>query len=106
MESREKSERPLMSEEEFEKLLEARKEAIQRDIVERGVLPLRTFNVVGRYKSVARAYKRGHISLTGDIYPKRPFSNRANTTKRKGRHSRVMNELKKNIYEQYKSNAA
>lgn len=106
MESREKNERPLMSEEEFKKFLEERKEAIQRDIVERGVLPLRQFSAVSRYKSVARAYKRGHISLTGDVYPKRPFNNRPNTSRRKGRHSRVMNELKRNIYEQYKSTAA
>lgn len=106
MESREKNERPLMSEQEFEKFLEERREAIQRDIVERGVLPLRLFNAISRYKSVSRAYRRGHISLTGDIYPKRPFNNRANTSKRKGRHSRVMNELKKDIYEQYKSTAA
>lgn len=105
MESREKVERPLMSEEEFEKQLEARREAIVEGI-SRGVLPLRYFNAVSRYKSVSRAYRRGHISLVGEIYPKRPFNNRANTSSRKGRHSRAVNELKKEIYEQYKSRKA
>lgn len=43
-----------------------------------------------------RAYRRGqHIQ-------NHPFNNRANTCKRKGKHSRPYNELKKTIYGQLK----
>ncbi len=55
-----------------------------------------------KFKSVTRAISRGLVSPTGYIYPKRPFSNRANTCNRKGKHSRKMNELKKTIYEQFR----
>jgi len=43
-----------------------------------------------------RAYRRGYNA------PNHPFNNRANTCKRKGKHSRTNNELKKTIYEQLK----
>jgi hypothetical protein len=46
-----------------------------------------------------RALKRGHITIDGTIIPRRPFNNRANTCKRKGAHSRFMNEYKKKLYE-------
>lgn len=105
MENREKIERPLMSEEELQAQLDARREQLLKD-AQNGILPLRYFNAVSKHKSVGRAFRRGHISLIGEIYPKRPFNNRANTSTRKGRHSRVMNELKKDIYEQYKSRKA
>lgn len=43
-----------------------------------------------------RAYRRGnHI-------PNHPFNNRANTCKRKGKHSRLFNEIKKTVYGQLK----
>lgn len=43
-----------------------------------------------------RAYRRGnHI-------PNHPFNNRANTCKRKGKHSRQFNEIKKTVYGQLK----
>ena len=35
--------------------------------------------------------------------PKRPFNYRGNTCKRKGKHSRVTNELKKKIYEELRA---
>ena len=105
MENREKIERPLMSEEELQAQLDARREQLLKD-AQNGILPLRYFNAVSKHKSVGRAFRRGHSSFIGEIYPKSPFNNRANTSTRKGRHSRVMNELKKNIYEQYKSRKA
>ena len=40
-----------------------------------------------------RAYRRGHHIQN------HPFNNRANTCKRKGAHSRFMNEYKKKLYE-------
>lgn len=89
MEKRETVERELMSQEEFEKYIEDNS-------------GLKTFEAVGRYKSVGRAYRRNHITRNGLITPKRPFNNRKNTSKRKGAHSRSVNEYKKRIYEQIK----
>ena len=59
-----------------------------------------SFEAVKKFKSIRRAFKRGHISPYGVIYPKRPFSNKKPT---KGR---AMNELKKKIYGQLKSQEA
>jgi hypothetical protein len=59
---------------------------------------LMTFDAVSKYKSVARAMRRGDVTKFGIMTPKRPFNNRANTSRRKGVHSRVMNEYKKSIY--------
>ena len=89
MENEEKKvvERPLMNEQEF-------KEYMEKNRV------LLTFEAVRKFKSVNRAIKRGHVSLHGVIYPKSPFNNRANTSRRKGHHSRVVNEKKKVIYGQ------
>lgn len=81
-----KIERTPMSLEEFKKYIEYN--------------GLRTFTAVGIYKSVGRAIKRGHITSSGLIAPKRPFNNRANTSKRKNVHSRGTNEVKKKIYGQ------
>ena len=50
-------------------------------------LNLFTFNGVSKFKSVRRAIRRGNLSITGMVYPKRPFNNRKNkpleTLKRK-----------------------
>lgn len=43
-----------------------------------------------------RAYRRGHHIQN------HPFNNIANTCKRKGKHSRQFNELKKTVYGQLK----
>lgn len=97
-------ERPLMSEEEFKKYL-----GNKADIVENSLtvtLNLRDYRAVGRFKSIRRAIRRGLVSPSGTICPKRPFNNRANTSRRKGHHSRVMNEVKKSIYEQLKHRRA
>lgn len=77
-----KKERELMSSEEFAKYI--------------GAGQLKTFEAVGKFKSVRRAIRRGHVSPLGEIYPRRPFSNKKATKGRK------LNELKKCIYERIK----
>lgn len=89
MEEQKKIERDLMSQEEFEKYLAE-------------YSGLKTFESVSKFKSVNRAIKRGHVTSNGLIAPKRPFNNRANTSKRRYVHSRSTNELKKEIYGQFK----
>lgn len=37
---------------------------------------LYTFSAVNKYRSVRRAFRRGHVDIYGRIYPKRPFNNR------------------------------
>ena len=106
MEEQKTIERPLMSEEEFKDYMEKNKVDIVGDFYEKGILHLRTYEAVSKFKSVRRAIRRGHVSLDGIIFPKRPFNNRANTSRRKGHHSRVMNEVKKSIYEQLKHRRA
>lgn len=56
------------------------------------------FTGVRRYKSVFRAFRRGQVDYLGNPLPRRLFHNRPNRSKRKGVHSRVINELKKKIY--------
>lgn len=60
-------------------------------------LNLHNFMAVSRFRSVNRAFKRGHISFYGVIYPKRPFNNRTSKN-----NSRPFNEIKKHIYEQFR----
>lgn len=60
-----------------------------------------SFDGVSKFKSVFRAVRRGHVSPTGVIYPNRPYNNRANTSKRKGVHSRAFNQLKRDIYDRF-----
>lgn len=90
MEEQRVVERKPMSEDEFKKYMES-----FHDLG--GGLHLYTFEAVGKFKSVRRAFRRGHISPYGEIYPKRPFSNKKATKGRK------MNELKKKIYAELKS---
>ena len=92
MEEQKKIERDLMSQEEFE-------DYISRGII---VLHLITYDGVHRFKSIRRAMRRGHVTTEGIIMPRRPFNNKANTSKRNGVHSRSTNELKKKIYGQFK----
>lgn len=61
-------------------------------------LMLLRFEAVSKFKSVKRAWRRGHISDYGLIYPKRPFNNR--TSKK---NIRPFNELRKVIYGQLRS---
>lgn len=97
-------ERPLMSEEEFKKYLGNKADIVENPLTE--TLNLRDYRAVGKFKSIRRAIRRGLVSPSGTICPKRPFNNRANTSRRKGHHSRVMNEVKKSIYEQLKHRRA
>lgn len=88
-------ERPLMNEEEFKDYIKKNRVDIVGDFYERGILHLRTYEAVSRFKSVRRAIRRGHVSLDGFIYPKRPFNN--------AKHSKnSLNDRKKMIYEQLK----
>ena len=84
-----KVERPVMSQEEFKKYISNNK-------------CLNTFEAVSKFKSTNRAIKRFHITSTGVFMPKRPFNNKANSSNRKNAHSRRGNELKKQIYGQFK----
>ena len=95
MEEQKAIERPLMSEEEFKDYMKNNRVDIVGDFYERGILHLRTHEAVSRFKSVRRAIRRGHISLDGFIYPKRPFNNA-----KQGKNS--LNDRKKMIYEQLK----
>lgn len=95
MEKQKTIERPLMSEKEFKDYMKNNRVDIVGDFYERGILHLRTYEAVSRLKSVRRAIRRGHVSLDGFIYPKRPFNNAKH-----GRNS--LNDRKKMIYEQLK----
>lgn len=95
MEEQKLVERPLMGEEEFKDYLKDNRVDIVKDFYENDILHLITFNAIKRFKSVRRAIRRGHISLDGVIYPKRPFNN---VKYKKG----SLNDKKKRIYEQLK----
>ena len=55
---------------------------------DKGILSLVSYQGVKRFKSIRRAIRRGHVSIYGEIYPKRPFKNTKN------------NKLKRSIYAQ------
>jgi hypothetical protein len=97
-------ERALMSEEEFKKYLGNKADIVEDPLTE--TLNLRDYRAVGKFKSIRRAIRKGLVSPSGTICPKRTFNNRANTSRRKGHHSRVMNEVKKSIYGQLKHRRA
>lgn len=59
-----------------------------------GILSLRGYLGVSKYKSIRRAIRRGLVSLYGEIYPKRPFSNRK-------RGKGTMTYERRLVYEQY-----
>jgi valyl-tRNA synthetase len=92
-----------ISKEEFLKELEEGRAKVREKIVEDfmrdGTLPRwSNYYAVSKFKSVRRAIRKGYVDLfTGQVYPKRPFSNRKPTRGRK------MNELKKQIYGLLKS---
>lgn len=62
---------------------------------EKGILHLINFNGVKKFKSIRRAIRRGHVSIFGEVYPKRPFKN---ISRPKG----SVTYKKKRIYEQLK----
>ena len=95
MEEQKLIERPLMSEDEFKEYMEKNRVDIVKDFYERGILHLRTYDSVRQFKSIRRAIRRGHISLDGILFPKRPFNNSKH-------HVNSINNKKKIIYEQIK----
>lgn len=88
-------ERSLMDEEEFTDYLRNNRINPVKDFYESNILNLRNFNAVKSFKSIRRAIKRGHVSIDGVIYPKRPFNN---AKQQKG----SLNDKKKSIYGQLK----
>ena len=67
-----------ISEEEFEKQIHQAAIANHQKVIEdlkEGVLHLRHYDGVKKFKSVRRAIKRGHMSLYGDVYPNKPYKN-------------------------------
>ena len=84
--------------EEKRKYQQERKDEFASAFIDNNKLPKFTsYTIVSKYKSVRRAIRRGHIDLyTGLPFPERPFSNRKPT------YGRKLNELKKQIYGQYK----
>lgn len=78
----EKIERPIMTEDEFKEYIKAGS--------------LRLFDAVRKFKSVKRAMRRGHVSLIGEVLPRRPYNNRKPT---KGRY---LNKTKRVIYARLK----
>lgn len=57
MEEQKTIERPLMSEEEFKDYMEKNRVDIVGDFYEKGILHLRTYEAVSKFKSVRRAIK-------------------------------------------------
>lgn len=74
----EKKQQTLMSEKEFKKhvkdVAEANRQKLYDDFNE-GILYLKDYSGVKKFKSIRRAIRRGHVSIFGDIYPRRPFKN-------------------------------
>lgn len=69
----------LMPQEEFEDKIKEVAESNRKQMMqnfEKGTLYLRSFSGVSKYKSIRRAIRRGHVSIFGDLYPRRPFNNR------------------------------
>lgn len=76
---------PMQLEEFKDKIAEVA-EANRKKVYEdfnKGTLYLRSYIGVSKYKSIRRAIRRGHVSIWGDIYPKRPYNNRKSNPQRK-----------------------
>lgn len=76
---------PMQLEEFKDKIAEVA-EANRRKVYEdfnKGTLYLRSYIGVSKYKSIRRAIRRGHVSIWGDIYPRRPYNNRKSNPQRK-----------------------
>lgn len=78
----------------FAEMAEIKRKERMKEFRDNGTLFLQTFIAVQRFKSVRRAIRRGHVSMSGVIYPKRPFNNR-----KRGPGS-ITYERRK-VYEQY-----
>ena len=92
----EKKQQTLMSVEEFRKHIKVVAKANRQQLYDdfsKGILHLKDYSGIKKFKSIRRAIKRGHVSVFGDIYPKRPFKNIS-----RGKGSVTYN--KKRAYEQ------
>ena len=99
----EKNFTPLLSEVAFKEKLTEFKDGIEEykkreqkkidEFTKNGTLCLTDFSGVKKFKSIRRAIRRGHVSIYGQIYPKRPFKNTKN------------NRYKRIIYGQLKHKA-
>ena len=94
-----KEQKPV-SESEFKEKIhdvaEYNKQKLIEDFINKGTLYLRQFSGISKCRSIRRAIKRGHISMFGDMYPKRPFNNRQRNKKGDVTYQR------REIYEQIK----
>ena len=86
MEEEKLVEKTPMPQEEFEQKIkevaEANRVQVWKDL-ESGILHLRNYSGVSKFKSIRRAIKRGHVSIWGDVYPRRPFNNRKSNPQRR-----------------------
>ena len=92
----EKMRQTLMSVEEFKKHIKVVAKANRQQLYDdfsKGILHLKDYSGIKKFKSIRRAIRRGHVSVFGDIYPKRPFKNIS-----RGKGSVTYN--KKRAYEQ------
>lgn len=71
-----------------------RLEAFRKD----GTLSFRHFEAVLKFRHVRRAIRRGHVSIYGDIYPRRPFNNRR-------RGPGTITYERRKVYEQFRNAA-
>lgn len=86
-----------ISEEEFKKQIHQAAINNYNKVIENfehGILHLRDYSGVKEFKSIKRAIRRGHVSIFGDVYPKRPFNN-----KKRGLGS--VTYKKRRLYEQF-----
>lgn len=86
-----------ISEEEFKEQIHQAAVANYQQVIEdfrHGILYLRDYSGVKKFKSIRRAIRRGHVSIFGEVYPKRPFKN---ITSKKGN----VTYRKKRLYEQF-----
>ena len=69
----------IMPQEKFEDKIKEVAESNRKQMIEnfqKGTLYLHSFIGVSKYKSIRRAIRRGHVSIFGDLYPRRPYNNR------------------------------
>ena len=85
--------------EEFEEKIQDVSEYNRKKLFEdlnNGILHLVDYSGVRKFKSIRRAIKRGHVSIFGDVYPRRPFNNRKRNKKGDITYER------RRIYEQFR----
>lgn len=87
--------------EDLNKTLEERMASPEAPLIMRNLL-----YASSKVRSLRRAFKRGRLTQFGLLISKRPFNNRANTSKRNGKSSRFVTEQKKRDYEYAKRTAS